>query len=988
MEHLGRGLAAFCQFVPHAASVLKLDYDDDDNNNNDNKAKARVVIIRQERALERLKVLVSKFLQALWKHDKDHHHEGTNTTATTTATVPLRNNNIVALFFDDLQWADEGCLEMLQFIAADEQAGVLLIASFRDGDDNHNSDDKSKKPVGDEDSNSRMILQQQLHLLENEVNIVKIHVPELDQNGVNQVVSGLLDHPRLEETAPLAEVVYRKTNGNAFFVTQFLQSIKAEGFLYYSAASFQWKWDLESIESLTQISDNVVEFVSQKIQRLPDSAQAALKLAACLGSPIHVNMIDYIATSINVQVGVTTNPNVGERLQAWIDIFDSLANDGFVNKRQEESMTYMWSHDRILESAYRLISSSEEEDPRRIHWQIGQALTKLDDCPLGETWKLVTSIDQLNHAASSSSMMMVDETERVHLANMNLQAAKLVAGNSEFYQAARYLRAGIDLLDPSTSWGLTHYPMTLELHNSLAEMEKYIGHHDACRLVAKKVLEHGTNLNDQLRSFVVLIDSLGSRGEFNEMMDVALGLSRRLGQPLPRQPGKFRLIMEILRTNRMVGKRTDEELLDLPAIADERAVQVLSLFNRLQRLTWSAGKFPLTIFIRLRMMQLCLRHGSNEFIGPTFALFGTILARLGKLDESYRFGMLALKFSERFPIEETQAAVYVYTHLMIIKKPLSHSIEPLRQAHRVGLEKGDTVMSGGGAYCVFYFYQGLPLEPMVEDARAFALHRMQFGSAALATCIGIFRQLALNFMGRSANFLVLSGEAIDLPTAEQEAAAQKNQVIFLFSWTSQLVLACFSGDRDLSVAMFEKLEKVDLLPEFFPGPAILGLVAVFLARSTGVRKYARRAASVMKQLQGLLKKGCVNYLLFMLLIQAELAVLNRNDERASKSFEAAIRAASQSGFVNFGALATQRYGLYTLERDGDDTFWAETHMSRAVFLYSEWGAQAMVDHIQEKYSFLTLTARVNDQRSTHHMSVRRLDAIKQVPKTSSSSTPH
>jgi hypothetical protein len=198
----------------------------------------------------------------------------------------------------------------------------------------------------------------------------------------------------------------------------------------------------------------------------------------------------------------------------------------------------------------------------------------------------------------------------------------------------------------------------------------------------------------------------------------------------------------------------------------------------------------------------------------------------------------------------------------------------------------------------------------------------------------------------------LSGEAIDLDKVQQEAMEKKNHITMMFAWTTQALLATFSGDVELGAAMFQKLEKVDVLPEFFPGGAILGLMSAFLARSTGNRRYARRTHIIAKQMEGLLKKGSVNYLHFLFILKAELAALRGKVDKATKFYAAAIRAAAQTGFTNYEALAAERAGLFALERDPGETFWASTHLSRAVFLYADWGAAAKVDQLKQKYPTL------------------------------------
>jgi predicted ATPase len=947
-EYMGRGAAVFQRYVPKLKKLLQTtttstslrtmnnsqhSKDGSSHNNNNNSSIVDNVVTREEWGSERLKGLMSEFLRAVCGNSK---------------LTPTAERKVVVLFIDDLQWADQGSIQLFRFLATDQVSdGLLLLASYRDDE-------------VEEDA----FLSQQLTMLQEEIHVTTIPVRDLDLHGVNELVASVTCRKE-HETLPLASVMFDKTHGNVFFVVQFLKMIEEEGYLYFAAQSLRWEWDLENIDSEMRLADNVVELVAQKIQRLPAESQTALKIAACIGSTINARIVDYLSSHVHRFVTYDGLLNHGilqlflaydkdnaiKRQEAWMDVFDSLAEEGLVNKRKKGSDTYVWSHDRIMESAYSLVPSGD--DRKWIHYQIGEALKRMDPCPLGERWKLTAATDQLNRASS----VIGDDAERVELARMNLNAAKTVASISAFYQAAKYLKAGIELLDERTKWN-RNYALSLELHSSLAEIEKYIGHHDACQHVVQEVLQQGKSLTDKFRCYLVLVESLGAQRENQQLVDLALSLSARLREPIPRKAGKVRIMFEVLRTQHLLGSRTDEEILGMPTITDERVHQALSLFSRLHRLTWNAGNIPLTLLIRLRMTQLILRHGCSEFSGPALALYGCILAKFGKLEQAYRFGVLAMKFIDRFPIEETQTSLYVNLNLQIIKKPLSHSLEPLLRTHRAGLEKGDIIFSGALAYCVFYFFQGLPLGPLQEDARSFAGLMTQYGNVASATFLNFYRQLALNLMGRSNNFVVLSGEAIDLEKVQREAMEKKNHVTMMFAWTTQSLLACFAGDEELAVAMYQKLEKVDLLPEYFPGGAIFGLMCAFLARSTGNRKYARRALKITKEVDGLLKKGSVNYLHFLFILKAELAALRGKVDAAANFYAAAIRAAAQTGFTNFEALAAERAGLFALERDSTETFWASTYLSRAVFLYADWGAVAKVDQLKQKYpTLITETGR-------------------------------
>ncbi len=133
-------------------------------------------------------------------------------------------------------------------------------------------------------------------------------------------------------------------------------------------------------------------------------------------------------------------------------------------------------------------------------------------------------------------------------------------------------------------------------------------------------------------------------------MDLAIDLRTKLAPPTWKTE-----LDDGNRSHQLYGwKKNGRRATEFAVINDERVLQVLIVFNRLARLTWRAGKIPLTMLLRLRKMQLS-------------ELCPTLFSRTGKLDKACRFGMLAFKFCERFPIEEMQSHIFVYLYLQIIK---------------------------------------------------------------------------------------------------------------------------------------------------------------------------------------------------------------------------------------------------------------------------------------------------------------------------------
>lgn len=83
--------------------------------------------------------------------------------------------------------------------------------------------------------------------------------------------------------SPLATLIQDKTNGNPFFVCQFLRTIVQERLVVFDYPERRWKWHMEQLNS-AQYMDNVVDFMIVKVKKLPEATQKLVQLAACLGN--------------------------------------------------------------------------------------------------------------------------------------------------------------------------------------------------------------------------------------------------------------------------------------------------------------------------------------------------------------------------------------------------------------------------------------------------------------------------------------------------------------------------------------------------------------------------------------------------------------------------------------------------------------------------------------------------------------------------------
>jgi predicted ATPase len=77
--------------------------------------------------------------------------------------------------------------------------------------------------------------------------------------GVRHIQSIVADTLKtgVETTQNLAQLILDKTEGNPFFVNQFLTSLHEDKLLFFDQTKYLWQWDDDKIRS-QNMTDNVV----------------------------------------------------------------------------------------------------------------------------------------------------------------------------------------------------------------------------------------------------------------------------------------------------------------------------------------------------------------------------------------------------------------------------------------------------------------------------------------------------------------------------------------------------------------------------------------------------------------------------------------------------------------------------------------------------------------------------------------------------------
>ncbi|MCA1993408.1 MAG: serine/threonine-protein kinase PknK, partial [Coleofasciculus sp. S288] len=263
----------------------------------------------------------------------------------------------LVIFIDDLQWADIASLKLIQLLmTAQDSQYLFFIGTYRDN----------------EVSAAHPLMLTVDEIGQAGVTINQISLLPLSLFHINQLISDTLKCSP-DETLSLAKLIQIKTEGNPFFINEFLKSLYSEKLLNFDRSQRRWQWNLERIKA-RGITDNVIELMANKIKQLGAIAQRALQLAACIGSQFDVQTLAIVLEKSPNETALDLHEAVAENLVIPLsDAYKAVGewDSQKLNDSLAIAVEYKFAHDRIQQAAYSLIPTQEKQ---AIHWQVGRLL--------------------------------------------------------------------------------------------------------------------------------------------------------------------------------------------------------------------------------------------------------------------------------------------------------------------------------------------------------------------------------------------------------------------------------------------------------------------------------------------------------------------------------------------------------------------------------------------------------------------------------------
>ncbi len=837
----------------------------------------------------------------------------------------------LVIFLDDLQWVDSATLKLIEIIMTDEDMRYLfLIGAYRDNEVD------ATHPL--------MMTVNSLHNKRAIINQITLFPLQLEQ--IAQLIAETL-HSDTESVKPLASLVEHKTQGNPFFINQFLKTLYAENLLRFILNA--WQWDIAQIEAL-EITENVVDLMIGRLKKLPDSTQLVLQLAACVGNRFDLNTLAIIHKESVAQTFENLLPVI--QLGLILPTSDFKPTSLEISKADLVIDNYKFLHDRVQQSAYALI---QQKLQKSVHLEIGQLLLA-NISTESRTERIFEIVDHLNIGRE----LITDDRQKLELATLNLAAGQKAKDALAYAAALQYLTVGMESL-PGDIWA-ENYALAFTLHKERAEVEYLNGNFEQSEALIKIMLSHAKSAIEKAEVHNMLIVLYTLLAKYEEAIQAGRKALSLLGIDLPEKLEDLQvsLTLELAEAKLFCADKEIASLIDKDKMTEPQQQVALKLLGNMGPLTFFSHQelWKMTV---VKAINLSFKYGLVAGGSYCYSCYGIILsAMLGDYQSGYDFGLLSLKLSEisNNLAQNCQDSVIFANYLNCWLNHIKTTNVINNESYQVGLHSGNLQWAGYNRMfqTITLFYQGVNLASTLNDISNFMLF-CQKTKNQWATDIMLANQLAIYHLRGQHNEVKESEYLVKFYQHKSMAAVceyhvLKTQVFYIYEQYQAAKNWAFSALELLNYLMGHISSSHH---NFYYS---LILTALYPAASKAEQKHYLETVAVNQKQMKIWAEQCPeNFLHKYLLVEAEIARIYGKVASAMDLYDRAIESAREYEFTQNEALANELAAKFWLAQ-GKEEF-AKLYMKKAHYGYQLWGAFGKVKDLEEKFPYLLAKTTVD-----------------------------
>jgi len=484
----------------------------------------------------------------------------------------------LVVVLEDLQWASEAIMDVMSSILRDVTHHGVMIVGVYDDDKELRYDsllcEWSKYPG----------------VAINKIILTHCH----DESGIQTLLSRILGP--MTDMESLTECVYEGSHGSILGIDQLLSGFEQRGILRRENGSRKWIFEQASNEG----SDNIHKRIRSLILSLPQDMAGICHFIACYGNSCDPTFLSYLGSEEQVT-----------------QVVQRLIDAGIVLEDQStKSITF--AHAFCRDAIYHMHS---EEDRAYLHYRLARVMwTEIDVADLARGNAVCFIVDHFQ----VGKRFMKSSRERSAVVRLCLTAVQFSVKMAAFLSSSSYLQFGLELLG-DRSWH-NDYDLSLELHNSIAEIELCRSEFNAIDKHVDEIIDNARCNADSIRARTVAVYKMGTVGSINEAVHRGCKLLSELGVILPLRPSVISAQKALVKTRALLRGKSDGFIDRLPPMQDPDKLAALKLLCIIFSFCFSLNP-RLAPLIAYETIRLTLDFGVCSISSVGFVLYGAMICR-------------------------------------------------------------------------------------------------------------------------------------------------------------------------------------------------------------------------------------------------------------------------------------------------------------------------------------------------------------------------
>ncbi|MCX7745425.1 MAG: diguanylate cyclase [Clostridia bacterium] len=496
----------------------------------------------------------------------------------------------IVIMLDDLQWSDEGSLDLLnELIKEISKYPVLIVGTYRDNE------------LYEDHGVSRFLN----NMDPGDPVLKEIKLTSFDQKAMNKFLSTLLfdNEANIKE---ISEFILLKSKGNPFFAIEILRQLINDKAITRNCG--KWQADKEIFNKL-EISPTIVDILIKKISLLGEKEKNVLSYAAIIGRKFNIELL----FSLSELTMEDTVQGIDKAIQL------QLLEEDLLERRK-----ISFAHDRIKEAFYKNIS---DEKKKYLHLKIASTIESIYS-------------DEIDKVIFDLAYHYTEGDNKEKILQYAYPAAIKAKQNYANEEAIIYFKQVIEILEQN---GLKGNDKWIECMENVGEICLIFAKTDEAIQTLNGLLPYLKEKLKRANALKQISNAYYKKGDYEKCEKFGILGLELLGEKPPVK--KLQSLYTIAKEKMMrswYNTLTAGNIKDSDSLEVEETKQTIWLYFVLCAAYSLSGseKFISTV---LRMVNLSERKiGKSKELGLSMMIYALYLAEIPKFSEALRFHKRAL----------------------------------------------------------------------------------------------------------------------------------------------------------------------------------------------------------------------------------------------------------------------------------------------------------------------------------------------------------